>query len=80
MHEEHEDFIKTCPHCGGRANLIQNYSRKAGSYFVYVKCDICGAQGKIYNSAEEPAAAGWIIKPCKDAITAWNMRTNTQEV
>lgn len=66
--------IKACPHCGGTAFLNANYSYKTRSYFTYVKCDICGAQGKIYNSEEEPAAAGWDNQPCRDAIAAWNMR------
>ena len=66
--------IKTCPHCGGSACLSQNYSYKTRSYFVTVKCDICGAQGKIYHSTEEPAAAEWNNSACLDAINAWNMR------
>lgn len=70
-----ETQIKTCPHCGGAACLTQNYSYKARSYFVFVKCDICGAQGKIYNSADEPATTGWNNTACNDAIAAWNMRT-----
>lgn len=72
------DYIKTCPHCGGNAYLNQNYSYKARSYFVFVKCDICGAQGKIYNSREEPAAADWNNTACNDAVSAWNMRTPEQ--
>ena len=67
-------IIKPCPHCGGSACLNQNYSYRKRTYFVLVKCDICGAQGKIYNSEEEPAAAGWDNQPCRDAINAWNMR------
>lgn len=70
-----ETHIKPCPHCGGTSYLNQNYSNRARSYFVFVKCDICGAQGKIYGSAEEPAATDWNNAPCKDAIAAWNMRT-----
>lgn len=66
--------IKACPHCGGAASLNSNYSYKTRTYFIYVKCDICGAQGKIYNSEERPAAAGWDNQPCWDAIAAWNMR------
>lgn len=69
------DSIKSCPHCGGAAWLNSNYSYKCRTYFVFVKCDICGAQGKAYNSKEEPAAADWDNQPCKDAIAAWNMRT-----
>ena len=70
-----QDSIKTCPHCGGTACLNANYSYKTRTYFVFVKCDICGAQGKIYNSTEEPAAAEWNNNACIDAVKAWNMRT-----
>lgn len=67
--------IKPCPHCGGTACLTSNYSYKIRSYFVFVKCDICGAQAKVYKSDEEPAAADWNNPACIDAITAWNMRS-----
>lgn len=67
-------LLKGCPHCGGTANLMQNYSPKRRSYFVFVSCSICGAQGKIFNSDEEPAAAQWNNAPCVNAAAAWNMR------
>lgn len=70
--------IKACPHCGGSACLYQNYSYKARTYFAFVECDICGARGKIYNSEEEPEAAGWDNAACRDAISAWNMRQGQQ--
>lgn len=38
---------------------------------MYVKCDICGAQGKIYSSQEEPDETS---TSAKSAIMAWNMR------
>lgn len=66
--------ILPCPHCGGTACLNSNYSYKKRFYFVYVKCDICGAQGKIYCSDEEPAAEDWNNTACIDAVNAWNMR------
>lgn len=72
-------ILKRCPHCGGRASLNGNYSYKARSYFVFVKCDICGAQGKVYNTDTEPAAVNWNDTACLDAVEAWNMRTNEQE-
>ena len=68
-------IIETCPHCGGTACLPQNYSYKIRSYFVFVKCDVCNAQGKTYRSDTEPAADDWNTQACKDAIAAWNMRT-----
>lgn len=70
-----DDPIKTCPHCGGSACLNANYSYKTRSYFVFVKCDICGATGKTYTSADDPAGYGWNTAACNDAIAAWNLRT-----
>lgn len=72
------DNMKSCPHCGGAAYLEQNYSSKWRSCFVYVKCSICGAQGKFFTSEEEPAAADWTNSACNAAAAAWNMRTPEQ--
>lgn len=66
--------IKRCPHCAGASYLHSNYSYKCRCFFVFVKCEICGAQGKVYKSAEEPAAADWQNEACNDAVEAWNMR------
>lgn len=66
--------LKGCPHCGGLAYLEQNYSYKARSYFVYVKCSICGSQGKIFNTDTEPAADDWQNVACNAAVAAWNTR------
>ena len=63
--------IKYCPHCGGESELTYNYSRTARSYFVFVKCSICGSQGKIFNTDTEPIGTD---KACIDAVKAWNMR------
>lgn len=71
--------VKTCPHCGGSACLNAGYSHKARAFFVFVKCDICGAQGKTYSSKEDPAADGWDSSACRDAINAWNMRTRATD-
>ena len=66
--------IKPCPHCNGSGCLYSNYSYKSRSYFVFVKCEICGSQGKIYNSKDEPAAVDWNNEACNSAVEAWNMR------
>lgn len=58
----------------GTATLTANYSYRIRKNFVFVKCDICGAQGKIYNSEEEPEEVNWDNQACRDAIEAWNMR------
>ena len=69
-----EENFKSCPHCGADATLYGNYSYKARSYFVMCKCSMCGAQGKIYNSPEDPESVEWNNTACRDAVKAWNMR------
>lgn len=55
--------------------MNSNYNSRARSFFVFVRCDICGAQGKTYTSPEPPQEANWENLACYDAIRAWNMRT-----
>lgn len=69
-----EPIIKQCPHCGGGACLNSNYSYKYCCYFIFVKCDICGAQGKTISSGNDPAEAEWQSAECAAALQAWNMR------
>lgn len=69
------ELLKGCPHCGGGARLRKNYSRKLQMYFVYVKCDICGAQGKSVTSKYE-AEDDWNTPACEKAVSAWNMRVS----
>lgn len=66
--------IKPCPHCGGIACINANYSYKVRKYFVFVKCDICGAQAKIYTCDNHPSEEDWDNVACRDALNAWNMR------
>jgi len=66
--------LKNCPHCGGEAELCGNYSTRTRSYFVFVKCNVCGSQGKIYNIPEDPERSGWGNYSCENAVRAWNMR------
>lgn len=72
-------IIKTCPHCGGTANLRISYSHKMQAYFVYVKCEICGAQGKAYTDEEDPEVKGAENSACQFAISAWNMRYGVKD-
>lgn len=67
--------IRECPHCGGSATLYYNYSGRQRKYMVFVKCEICGAQGKIFVDANDPDEYGWRTAACDSAVKAWNMRT-----
>lgn len=69
------DTVKPCPHCGGSASLSSFYSYRQYFYYVFVKCDICGAQGKTYKSIGKPSQENWNNEACIDALNAWNMRT-----
>lgn len=72
--EEEAMNILNCPHCGGTSSLFRNYNRRQDNFFVYVKCDICGAQGKLFDSGTDPAEEDWNSPACKKAVAAWNMR------
>ena len=71
--------IKPCPHCGGVAYLNANYSYKISRYFVFVKCDVCGAQGKVTACKESPDESDWNNTACRNAVDAWNMRNGMPE-
>lgn len=68
--------IRECPHCGGEAALCYKYSLKTDSYLVFCKCQLCGAQGRVYSSKECPEDENWESQTCKRALEAWNMRYN----
>lgn len=53
--------LKPCPFCGGKANF------KFRNDAVFVRCDICEAQAKLYN-----ASVDWCAK--NEAAKAWNRR------
>lgn len=71
--------LKKCPHCGGNASLYSNYSYKTRAYFVFVKCEVCGAQGKITSCDDDPAADEWKNTACETAVSAWNLRVSDKE-
>ena len=66
--------LKTCPFCGGIAGLHGNYSYKYKSWFVFVKCMMCGSSGKTFMTEKDPEETDWKDDGCNRAITAWNMR------
>lgn len=68
------DLIE-CPFCGGEAALWANYSTKSKSYFVFVRCGICGAQTRPSRSYKDPEDEGWNSTACDAAARLWNHRT-----
>ena len=71
-----QEPIRECPHCGGLTSLRSNYSPQYRKYFVFCKCEICGAQGKAYTQPDPPSECDWNSVACEDAVGAWNMRYN----
>lgn len=71
-----QDKIKNCPHCNGVGEIQANYSRNNHCYFVFVKCTLCGAQGKVFSTTEEPAED---METVVKSISAWNMRYKESE-
>lgn len=73
------DIIKTCPDCGGTAFLNSNYSYKTRGYFVFVKCEVCGAHGKVTTCPTDPAADEWNNDACNRSVEAWNLRKGGED-
>ena len=70
--------IRPCPHCGGAAELIGVYDPKKKMKLMKVICDNCGATGaEVYCICLD--ANGTDATACRDAINAWNVRTNADE-
>lgn len=69
--------ILNCPHCNGAGELQANYSTRNRCYFVFVKCSMCGAQGKVFSTQEEPKEDREVLAK---SVSAWNMRYNSAAV
>ena len=72
------DICRPGPFCGGVPELRANYSRGAGAYFIFVKCTVCGGQGKTYTEKDDPEKKGFSTLACAKAVTAWNKRTREE--
>lgn len=67
--------ISECPFCGSEASLYRTYGK--GLWFVRVKCEMCGAQGKtVVNETNEDVDSDkwWATEKCQMAVDAWNRR------
>lgn len=66
-------YLRPCPFCGGKPYLTWNYSHD--SYYVRAKCGVCEAQGKTYKGEDNPTQNEWNTSECKQAASAWNLRS-----
>lgn len=67
--------LKCCPFCGaGDMNMYSNYSSKHRCYFVFVKCNVCGASTRTYSTPDDPIDNDWSSSACLNAAMAWNRR------
>lgn len=71
--------IKRCPHCGGTASLDGNFNIRLRRFYIYVKCDVCGSQGKVFRTLKDPDESAWEDEVCTMAVEAWNMRYKEPE-
>ena len=69
---------KRCPFCGGKAYVHQNWSDRFETYFVFVKCDVCGGQGGITSDPEPPSRYGWKTDSVDRAVAKWNNRVQEE--
>lgn len=65
--------LKKCPFCGSREVYLNSKWARYG-YMVFVKCDICGGQTRVFNSHTNPDDDDWENAQCKQAMAAWNRR------
>ena len=66
---------KPCPCCGGASCLHSNYLREPDLYYVFVRCTVCGTEGKKIPTWDRPSEYEWRGNEANLAISAWNMRT-----
>lgn len=73
-----DKIFKPCPFCGADDELIRlraNWNKRSKEWFVFVKCEMCHAQGRAFNSSEDPVESDWNNAACNGAIKAWNKRS-----
>lgn len=73
--------LKKCPFCGGPAEHWRNWSNKNRSWFAFVRCSICYAQGHTYTVYVDPdddEDGDW-DDAWEKASAAWNMRAPEEE-
>lgn len=74
--------LRPCPFCGCN---VPGCSAKYGrnGWFLFVKCDVCGAEGKKFgvgtnagvpDNDEEFWQCGKVVRAEEKAIRMWNMR------
>lgn len=68
--------LKRCPFCGGNGDINRRWSNKNKVYFTFVRCEICGAQGKPFTEIDRNNGLDWETEACYSAVMAWNMREN----
>lgn len=70
--------LRACPFCGGSATLFRNYNYRSNVWFVFAKCEVCGAQGKsvpVRTDLDLEDETWWESYDCKKAEVFWNTRT-----
>lgn len=69
------EYMKNCPFCNGEPTLFS--TRGKYGYFVFIKCDLCGAQGKTFKMGETREENWQDSVEAQNAIKMWNMRAGT---
>ncbi len=72
--------IRTCPFCGGEAEVWWELGQRKWSdrYFYKVKCCVCGVEGKAFSFFHDEPLKGsedeWDNVAYHSAIDFWNSR------
>lgn len=70
------DELKPCPFCGGKANLVSDYSSEQDEtrWNVWHECEGCEGESAGYGSSYHPWFDTPWYKTKAEALHAWNRR------
>ncbi len=69
--------LKTCPFCGGEADIWENYGKHG--YFTFCECSICSARSKAFSLGRDLSEDWDTTTAARRAIDAWNRRCSDAE-
>ena len=69
-----ESELKSCPFCGGTAELWTRNGRNG--HIVFAKCSVCDAQSRVKSAHGDPDDKDfWYQISVAEVIRLWNLRT-----
>ena len=70
--------LKTCPFCGGEAELWARYGKHG--YIVFAKCSVCDAQSRCKSAHGDTEDSDfWDQVSVSEVKRLWNFRNNPDD-